>query len=152
MNVKLCSAQSTSHEVPLNLSKMQAVFFLENLNAQCKKYHLYRVGQPVRDQKPHNLLWVTAKSNIMHMATHKYHLVPSSLKHTYLCSARFIANIKHQHDNDKILQAAYCYACYLVGHLVIAKRSMRLWVAHSCCSFAVYQNAVKKLRKYHRTH
>jgi len=35
--------------------------------------------------------------------------------HTYLCSARFIVNITHQHDNDRNLQAIYCYACCLVG-------------------------------------
>jgi len=35
--------------------------------------------------------------------------------HTYLCSARFILNITHQHDNDRNLQAVYCHACYLVG-------------------------------------
>ena len=39
--------------------------------------------------------------------------------HTYLCSARFIVNITHQHNNDRTLQAVYCYACYLVGLLVI---------------------------------
>jgi len=37
----------------------------------------------------------------------------------YLCSARFIVNITHQHDNNRTLQAIYCYACYLVGLLVI---------------------------------
>jgi len=39
--------------------------------------------------------------------------------HTYLCSAGFIVNITHQHDNDKIFQAIYCYARCLVGLLVI---------------------------------
>ena len=33
--------------------------------------------------------------------------------HTYLCSARFIVNVTHQHDNDRNLRAIYCYACYL---------------------------------------
>jgi len=35
--------------------------------------------------------------------------------HTYICSARFIVNITHEHDNDRNLQAVYCYACYVVG-------------------------------------
>jgi len=38
--------------------------------------------------------------------------------HTHLCSATFV-NIIHQHDIDRTLQAIYCYACYLVGLLVI---------------------------------
>ena len=35
--------------------------------------------------------------------------------HTYLCSVRFIVNFTQQHDNDKNLQAVYCYTHYLVG-------------------------------------
>jgi len=42
-------------------------------------------------------------------------LLPHS--HTYLCSARFIINISHQHDNHRNLQAVSRYACYLVGSL-----------------------------------
>ena len=40
--------------------------------------------------------------------------------HAYLCSARFIVNVTHQNDNDRNLQAIYCYACYLVGLLARA--------------------------------
>jgi len=35
--------------------------------------------------------------------------------HTYLCSATFVVNITHEHDNDRTLQAIYCYASYFVG-------------------------------------
>jgi len=38
--------------------------------------------------------------------------------HIYLCSSRFIV-ITQQHDNDRTLQAIYCYPCSLVGLLVI---------------------------------
>jgi len=37
--------------------------------------------------------------------------------HTYLCSARFIVTITHEHDNDRNLQAIHFYTCYLVGRL-----------------------------------
>ena len=61
---------------------------------------------------------VTAKSHIIHMGTHEHH--PSlSHSHTYLCSAKFIANISRQHDNDRTLQGVYCDARYLVGLLAI---------------------------------
>jgi len=35
--------------------------------------------------------------------------ITSSLphSHTHLCSARFIANVTHQHDNDRNLQALF---------------------------------------------
>jgi len=37
----------------------------------------------------------------------------------YFCLARFIVNITHhQYNNNRILQGIYCYACYLMGHLV----------------------------------
>jgi len=47
--------------------------------------------------------------------------ITPSLPHsnTYLCSSTFVVNIRHQHDNDRTLQAIYCNACHLVGHLVI---------------------------------
>jgi len=42
--------------------------------------------------------------------------ITPSIPHSnrYLCSARFIENITHQHDNERILQAIYCYACWLL--------------------------------------
>jgi len=47
--------------------------------------------------------------------------ITPSLPHsnTYLCLAKFIVNITHQHDKDRTLQAIYCYACYLLGLLII---------------------------------
>jgi len=49
--------------------------------------------------------------------------ITRSLPHsrTYLYSARFTVNITHQHDNDRTLQAIYCYACCLMGILVITE-------------------------------
>lgn len=52
---------------------------------------------------------VTAKSYIIRMGTHEHHpSFPPSLSHTHahkkythLCSARFIVNVTHQHDNDR---------------------------------------------------
>ena len=44
--------------------------------------------------------------------------VPHS--HTHFCLARFIVNItQRQHDNKRTLKGIYCYACYLVGLLVL---------------------------------
>jgi len=60
---------------------------------------------------------VIAMSHIIHMGIHEHH--PISYLYTYLCSARFIVNVTHQHDSDRTLQGICCFACYLVGLLVI---------------------------------
>jgi len=76
-----------------------------------------RDGQPVRDQQPH-FYCVIAKSHIIHVGTHEHHPISSSLKHVPLLTT-LIVNITHQHDKDRNLRAIYCYACYLVGLLVV---------------------------------
>jgi len=43
---------------------------------------------------------------------------PLRRSHAYLCLARFIVNITHQHDIDRTLQGIYCYACCLLGLMV----------------------------------
>jgi len=58
-----------------------------------------RDGQPLRDQQPHFLSCVSAKSRIIRMGAHEHQPISSSLKH--LCSARFIINVTDQHDNDR---------------------------------------------------
>jgi len=50
----------------------------------------------------------------MHVGTHEHYTFSSSLT-TYLCPARLIVNITHQHDNEIKLQVIHCYACYSVG-------------------------------------
>jgi len=77
-----------------------------------------RGGQPVRDQEPQratSYIWT-------HMNTTPS--LPQS--NTFLSSARFIVNITHQHGNDRTFQAIYCYACYLVGLLVITYCKSRM--------------------------
>ena len=54
------------------------------------------------EPKSHIFYCVTAKSHITHMGTHEHHLITSSHTHTDLCLARFIVNVTHQHDNDRI--------------------------------------------------
>ena len=65
------------------------------------------------DAKNYICYCVIAKSHIIHLGTHGHHPISSSLSH--LCSARFIISIKHQHDNDRTMQAIHRYACCLVG-------------------------------------
>jgi len=68
--------------------------------------------------KSHISYCVTPKSHIIHMGTREHHLIfPHT--HTYLCSAWYIVYITQQHDKDRTLQAIYCYACCLMGLLVI---------------------------------
>ena len=80
--------------------------------------------------------------------------ITPSLPHsnTYLCSARFIVNITHQHDKDITLQAIYCCACYLVGLLIItsriwnrAKSDMRLASRRLVTPALCYRPVVLKL-------
>jgi len=68
-------------------------------------------AQPVRDQKPRFLLCFLKEPHDAYGHTCLHH------SRTYLCSARFIVNITHQHDNVRNLQTIYCYACYSVGLL-----------------------------------
>jgi len=70
--------------------------------------------------------------HIIHMGTHEHHSIPSSLTHMYLCSARFTANITHQHDNDRTLQAIYCYPHYLMGLLVITWEPLEAMQRAAC--------------------
>jgi len=86
------------------------------LYAHTRLYMLGVVNQP--ETKSHISYYVNAKSHISHMGSHEHHPTSSSLTHTP-CSARYIVNITHQHDNDRTLQAVYCYACYLVGRLAL---------------------------------
>jgi len=71
------------------------------------------------ETKSHIPYCVTAKSRIIHIGTHEHHPASSPHSHTYLCSAGFIVNVTHQHDNERTLHAIYCDVCYLVGLLVI---------------------------------
>ena len=74
--------------------------------------------QPVRDQEPH-FSFVLLQRATSYTWAH-INITPSlPHSHTRLCSARFIVNITHQHDNGITLPATYCYACYLVLLLVI---------------------------------
>jgi len=58
------------------------------------------------ETKSHISYCVTAKS---HISIHGHINITPSLPHahTYLCSARFIIIITHQHDSDRYLQASY---------------------------------------------
>jgi len=83
-----------------------------------------RGGQPVRDQEPHFFTSVLPQRTTTYTWAHM-NISPSlPHPHTYLCITRIIVNITHQHDNDRTLQKAiYCYACHLVGLLVITQES-----------------------------
>jgi len=54
------------------------------------------------------------------MGTHEYHPITSLLKHIPLLNW-IIVNTTHQHVNDGILQAIYCYACHVVVLLYLHK-------------------------------
>jgi len=49
----------------------------------------------------------------------------------------FIVNTIHQHDNNKTLQAIYCYACYLVGLLVITQELHETWQSRMLAAPAI---------------
>ena len=66
------------------------------------------------DQGPHFSL-CCRKSHIYGAHTNITPYLPHS--NTYLCSARFILNVTHKHDNNINVQVIYCCACYLVGLL-----------------------------------
>jgi len=97
---------------------------------------------PIRDQEPHYS--VTAKSHIPVLPqratsyTWAHMNITPSLPHsnTYLCSARFIVNTTDQHDNDKTLQASCCYACCLVGLLLITEETHETGQRAACSSRA----------------
>ena len=76
------------------------------------------------ETKSHISYCVIAKSRSMLLYTWPWaHMnISPSLhhSHTHLCSATFVVNITHQHD--RTLQAIHCYACYLVGLLVITQQ------------------------------
>ena len=62
------------------------------------------------DQEPHFLLCYRKEPHRTHGHTWtSHHLFPAHIP----CSARFLLHTTHQHDNDRNLQAIYCYPCYL---------------------------------------
>ena len=66
------------------------------------------------------------------MGTHEHPRI-SSL-HTYLwylCSARFIVNITHQHDNGRILQAVYSWSVLSKCTLRSSWTKPKLWLCES---------------------
>jgi len=77
-----------------------------------------RGGRPVRHQKPHFISVLLQKPTSYTRACIN---TSPSLPHsyTYLCSVTFAANITHQCDDDRTLQAIYCHARYCVGLPVI---------------------------------
>jgi len=51
------------------------------------------------------------------------------LPHPFLNHTHTSVNITHQHDNDRTLQAIYCYACYLEGLLEVTHEPR---IGHPC--------------------
>ena len=60
---------------------------------------------------------------------------PLTYSGTYIYSATFIANVTHQHDNNKSLPGIYCYACYLVGLLafLVLSNPLQAGLVLRCC-------------------
>jgi len=77
----------------------------------------YKPGVANQPETKSNISLLSYRKEPHHTHGHKWTSHHPFLVH--LCSARFIVNIAHEHDNDRTLQTIYCYACYLVGLLVI---------------------------------
>ena len=72
-------------------------------------------GWPTSQTKSHISYGVTAKAE-SHTWAHMN--ITPSLPQSHITQIQYV-NITNQHNNDRTWQGIYCYACYLVGLLVI---------------------------------
>ena len=105
-------------------------------NCRSNNFHLQQ-GWPTSQRPKATFLTVLTQGATSCTWAHMNTTLSLPRSHTYLYPARYIANITHQHNDDRNLQVNHCCACYLVGFLafLVLNNPRQICLVFRCCQW-----------------